>query len=257
MPTPHGVRLERLITGAGDPVTVFAHGLAHDIAHTRPFGSGVQGRKVFLQVRGHGRSDAPPGPWGYEDLARDLRAIADLSGATRAVGVSLGAGALCRLLADSPDRFERLVFFLPAVLDHDRPAWARDRLAALLAAAGARDLDALTEAVIAELPPTARHRDLGWAYLASRLDQLLAERFAVGFAGLPDEVAVPDLAPLREVTAPALVVTCAADPLHPVSVARRLAETLPRATLHVYEMPGVFWTYRADLRRRVSAFLNA
>ncbi|MFD0787236.1 alpha/beta fold hydrolase, partial [Micromonospora azadirachtae] len=78
--TPHGVRLERLITGAGDPVTVFAHGLGNGIATTRPFGSGVTGRKVFFQFRGHGRSDAPPGPWSYADLARDVRAIADLSG---------------------------------------------------------------------------------------------------------------------------------------------------------------------------------
>lgn len=256
VPTPHGVTLERLVTGAGEPVTVFAHGLGHDIAHTRPFGSAVRGRKVFFQLRGHGRSAAPPGRWSYEDLARDLRAIADLSAATRAVGVSLGAAALCRLLVDSPRRFERLVFFLPAVLDQQRPAGARDRLAGLLAAARDRDVDALTEAVAAELPPAARNTPMGWAYLTGRLDQLLAERFAAGYAALPDEVPVTDLTPLREVTASALVVACAADPLHPVSVARRLAEALPRATLHVYETPGVFWTHRADLRRRVSTFLN-
>ncbi|GAB3219927.1 hypothetical protein GCM10027452_41140 [Micromonospora halotolerans] len=113
--TPHGVRLERLVTGTGDPVTVFAHGLGNGIATTRPFGSGVTGRRLFFQFRGHGRSDSPPGPWSYLDLARDLRAVADLGGATRAFGASLGAGALCRLLVESPERFEKLVFFLPAV----------------------------------------------------------------------------------------------------------------------------------------------
>jgi pimeloyl-ACP methyl ester carboxylesterase len=66
--TPHGVRLERLITGVGDPVTVFAHGLAGDIATTRPLGSAVLGRRVFFHFRGHGRSDAPPGPWTFDDL---------------------------------------------------------------------------------------------------------------------------------------------------------------------------------------------
>lgn len=253
--TPHGVDLEQLVTGAGDSVTVFAHGLAHDISHTRPLGSAVQGRKIFFQLRGHGRSAAPPGQWNYEDLARDLRAIADLSAATRAVGVSLGGGALCRLLVDSPDRFDRLVFFLPAVLDEQRSG-ARNRLAALLSAACAHDINGLTEAIAAELPPVARHTRIGWSYLAGRLDQLMCEQFARGYAGLPDEVAVTDLDALRRVTAPALVITCAADPLHPVSVARRLAEMLPRATLHVYEMPGAFWTHRADLRERVSTFLN-
>lgn len=256
VPTPHGVLLERLVTGTGEPATVFAHGLGHDIAHMRPFGGEVRGRKVYVQLRGHGRSSAPPGVWNYEDLARDLRAIADLTAATRAVGVCLGAGALCRLLADSPDRFERLVFVLPAVVDQRLPASARGRLATLLAAARDRDVDALAEAVAAELPPPARNTPTGWAYLAGRLDQLLADHFAAGYAALPDAVAVTDLAPLREVTGAALILACAGDALHPVSAARRLAEALPRATLHVYQTPGAFWTQRADLRARVGAFLN-
>jgi 3-oxoadipate enol-lactonase len=92
--TPHGVRLEQLTTGVGQPVTVFGHGLAGDIAGTRPLGSAVAGRRVFFHFRGHGRSDAPPGPWTFGDLATDLRAVADLAGATRALGVSMGAGAL-------------------------------------------------------------------------------------------------------------------------------------------------------------------
>src|SRR5256714_8186855 len=129
--TPHGVELECLATGSGEPVTVFAHGLAGGIADTRPLGSGVTGRKVSFQFRGHGQSASPPGRGTYADLARDLRAVADLYGATRALGVSLGAGALCRLLADNPGRFDRLVFFLPAVLDQPRPAHARERLPVL------------------------------------------------------------------------------------------------------------------------------
>ena len=106
--TSSGVVLEQLVTGVGDPVTVFAHGLGGDIAGTRPLGSAVTGRRVFFHFRGHGRSDAPPGPWSFADLADDLRAVADRAGATRALGVSMGAGALCRLLASTPERFERI-----------------------------------------------------------------------------------------------------------------------------------------------------
>src|SRR4029453_3682141 len=120
----------------GDPVTVFAHGLASDITGTRPLGSAVAGRRVFFHFRGHGRSDTPPGPWSFADLAEDLRAVADLSGATRALGASMGAGALCRLLADTPDRFERVVLYLPAPLDGVRPPVAVARLSRLLAAVG-------------------------------------------------------------------------------------------------------------------------
>ena len=75
--TPSGVRLEQLVSGVGDPVTVFAHGLAGDITGTRPLGSAVAGRRVFFHFRGHGRSDSPPGPWSFADLAADLRAVAD------------------------------------------------------------------------------------------------------------------------------------------------------------------------------------
>lgn len=254
--TPHQVRLERLVTGAGDPVTVFAHGLAHGIVHTRPLGTAVRGRKVFFQFRGHGRSDAPPGPWNYQDLARDLRAIADLSAATRVVGVSLGAGALCRLLVESPHRFDRLVLYLPAALDESPPDSARCRLAAMLAAAQAQDIGQVSEAIYAELPPAVRGSRQAWRYLTSRLDQMLKEPLATGYADLPYQVPVPDLSALREVSAPALVIGSAADPMHPASVARRLAEALPAATLHVYEKPGAYWTHRADLRQRVSSFLN-
>ncbi|GAA2712734.1 alpha/beta fold hydrolase [Micromonospora olivasterospora] len=254
--TPHGVRLERLVTGAGDPVTVFAHGLGSGIATTRPFGSGVTGRKVFFQFRGHGRSDSPPGPWSYLDLARDLRAVADLEGATRAFGASLGAGALCRLLAESPERFERLVFFVPAVLDRPRGRAARDRITDLLDAVGSGDASAVAEVVSYELPPSVRNTPAGWAYLRQRLDQLLRDGLASGLVTLPDQVALPDGAALAAVTAPALVLACAGDDLHPVEVAEQLAAALPRATLHVYDRPGVLWTERADLRERISGFLN-
>ncbi|SCL14390.1 alpha/beta fold hydrolase [Micromonospora inyonensis] len=254
--TPHGVRLERLVTGAGEPTTVFAHGLANGIATTRPFGSAVAGRRVFFQFRGHGRSDTPPGPWSYLDLARDLRAVADLSGATRAFGVSLGAGALCRLLVESPERFERLVFCLPAVLDRPRDTRARPWLAELLTAVESGEASAVADVVAVELPPAVRNTPAGWAYLRQRLDHLLRDGLAAELAGLLEQAPLRDAAALRAVTAPALVIGCTGDDRHPVEVAEALAGALPGATLHVYDRPGVLWTDRADLRDRISTFLN-
>jgi 3-oxoadipate enol-lactonase len=254
--TPHGVRLERLVSGVGAPVTAFAHGLASGIAETRPLGSGVAGRRVYFHFRGHGRSDAPPGPWTYGDLSRDLRAIADLSGATRALGASLGAGALCRLLAESPERFTHAVFFLPAVLDEPRAEAARSRLTALLAALESGDLSSVADAVAAEVPPSARNTTSGWAHVRQRVDQLMRDGLAPALAGLADEVAVADPAVLGRVTARSLVIGCGGDDVHPVRVAERLAAALPDADLHVYDRPGVVWTARADLRERIGAFLN-
>ena len=257
--TPHGVELECLPVGDGEPVTVFAHGLAGGIADTRPLGSGVTGRRAFFHFRGHGRSAAPPGRWTYADLARDLRAVADLYGATRALGVSLGGGALCRLLADNPNRFDRLVFFLPAVLDRlasapREPAAAR--VTALLDALADSDAGAVAEVVTQEIPPPMRGTASARSYLRQRVDQLMRDGLGAGLADLPEQEAVADTAALAEVTAPALVIGCREDDLHPPAAAERLASLLPGARLHIYDRPGVLWTERADLRERIAHFLN-
>lgn len=120
--TPSGITIEYLVAGVGvpDPVTVFAHGRGGAIGTTRVLGSGVPGRKVFFHFRGHGRSTpVPTDSWTFTELAGDLAAVADHVGATRALGASLGAAALATLLAAAPDRFERSVFYLPAVIPVD------------------------------------------------------------------------------------------------------------------------------------------
>jgi pimeloyl-ACP methyl ester carboxylesterase len=117
---PHG-SLEFITTGSGLPATVFAHGLTGSIETTRPFGSGVKGSRTFFHFQGHGGSVAAETPWTYPELASQLRSVADHVGATQALGVSMGAGALCALLADTPSRFDRVVFVLPAVLDRPGP----------------------------------------------------------------------------------------------------------------------------------------
>jgi 3-oxoadipate enol-lactonase len=254
--TPHGVTLERLITGAGDPVTVFAHGLAQGIPETRVYGSGVAGRRVFFQFRGHGRSDSPPGDWTYTDLMRDLRAIADLSGATRALGVSLGAGALCRLLVDFPARFERLVFVLPAVVDQRASSASRDRIVTLLEALNSGDIGQLANQLVAEVPKTFRNAAPGWAYVRQRLDSLLRDGLSPSVAAFAEQAAIADAADLANVAAPALVIGCLGDELHPVSVAEDLAAALPNAQLQVYQRPALLWTDRAEVRERISSFLN-
>jgi pimeloyl-ACP methyl ester carboxylesterase len=110
-----GEPIDYLVTGSGDPVTVFAHGLSGSIMETRPLGSGVVGTRVFFHFRGHGESAAPAGSWSYDDIGAELLAVADHFDARRALGASMGAGAILNVLAAHPDRFDRVVLFLPAV----------------------------------------------------------------------------------------------------------------------------------------------
>ncbi|WP_203743382.1 alpha/beta fold hydrolase [Actinoplanes cyaneus] len=252
---PSGVRLEQLTTGAGEPMTVFAHGLAGDIAGTRPLGSAVAGRRTFFQFRGHGRSDAPPGPWSFADLAADLRGVADLAGATRAVGVSMGAGALCRLLADTPDRFDKVVLYLPAPLDGRRSEAAARRLDRLLASVESGEAAMIADAVEAEMPPSVRNTPAGWSHLRQRVEQLQRHGLAPELATLWTAPAVPDESALRAFRGRALILGCRDDEIHPAGWAERLAELLD-ADLHIYDLPAVLWTNRNDLRDRVSTFLN-
>jgi pimeloyl-ACP methyl ester carboxylesterase len=248
--------VEQLVTGTGDPVTVFAHGLAGDIAGTRPLGSAVAGRRVFFHFRGHGRSDVPPGPWSFADLAADLRAVADLNGATRALGVSMGAAALCRLLAAAPDRFERVVLYLPAPLHGERPSASAQRLERLLAAVESGEAAVIAEAVEAEVPSSVRNTPAGWSFLRQRVEQLQRDGLAPEIETVFAAPALADDSLLRLYQGRALVIGCAGDEAHPVSWAERLASLLPGAELELFDRPAVLWNNRRELRDRISAFLN-
>src|SRR3990170_1398558 len=105
------------VEGEGRPVTVLAHGLTNNCKELAAFTPLVPGTKVRFDFRGHGRSSAPPTGFRFQDFARDLDAVANAYGATRAIGTSLGAGAIANLLCRKPDRFERTVWLLPAALD--------------------------------------------------------------------------------------------------------------------------------------------
>lgn len=245
-----------LITGSGGPVTVFAHGFGGGIADARPLGSGLNGTRVFFSFRGHGGSGSLPTDWTYRTLADDVRQVADVHGATRAVGVSLGAGALTRLAADEPDRFERLVLFLPAVLDRPRPVEVCGRFVALADALDANDEEHLASVVALEVPDEFADSAAARTYVRQRAAALRVPGIATALRRLPTLTAVPSADALRAVRAPALVIGSVGDPLHPAAVAEELADALPNATLHVYPEPGVLWNRRTDLRRRISTFLN-
>ncbi|MGH8876606.1 MAG: alpha/beta fold hydrolase [Stackebrandtia sp.] len=244
-----------LVRGAGEPATVFAHGLGADIADTRPLGSGVDGTKVFYTARAH--DGVETARFDYEALAADLRAVADEHGAGRALGVSMGAGALCRLVCDTPDRFERFVLFLPAVIDEPRGTGARDRLSALGQAIARGDTAAVHELIAAELPEAVRDTPAGRAYAAARVKILCRPSMRGIPARLAELVAVPDARLLSKVDSPVLVLGCRGDVAHPAAVAERLAALLPKSQLHIFDKPDVMWTHRSELRERIGHFLNS
>jgi pimeloyl-ACP methyl ester carboxylesterase len=255
--------LEVWVTGSGAPVTVFAHGLVGSVAETRPFGGGVRGTRVFFHFRGYGDSPPPPPHWSYDDLAVDLAEVADATGASRAVGVSLGAGAILRVVAELPTRFERLVLVLPAALDRPQPALVRRRLVAAADAAEAGDLAGLTDAVLAMQPSTVRTRPEVVAWAERRARQLLgasmarALSVAQAFRAFAGQSPLADRWVLAACSAPTLVLAHESDDAHPVGVAEEVAAALPEGELEVYAGGGLLWDHRAAVRERIGAFLNS
>jgi pimeloyl-ACP methyl ester carboxylesterase len=248
--------VDYLVTGRGEPVTVFAHGLAGAIDETRPFGSGVRGTRAFLHFRGHGASSAPETPWTYSALAAELLAVADHVGATRALGVSLGAGALLGLVSQRPERFERVVLVLPATIDRPRHDPAVERMQQMASYVEARDAEAVAGLLLAEQPEGARELpDVAvWARRQAR--RLMDTSVARALRELPAAYPLDDRSVLDRVDAPVLVVGQHGDDAHPAKVAEELADALPNARLSVFDAGGVLWTHRRELRELIGGFLN-
>lgn len=93
-------------SGDGRPL-VFLHGLGSSSEdwerQTEVFSEDYD--VIVPDLRGHGRSSKPPGPYSIEQLADDVATFLDEldTGPTRLVGISLGGMIGFQLVADRPD----------------------------------------------------------------------------------------------------------------------------------------------------------
>lgn len=209
--------------GSGSPVTLVAHGLGATPGEARIPASGLPGTRVVVTLPSHGDApDAPPGYWDYSRIAADLASVP----ADHAVGVSLGAGALIRLLSLEPDRFQRVALLLPAVLDQPRQSFTLQQLSDLTVG-----------------PPI---------YVAERREAL--RRLTAAAEELPGQVAVEDASVLASVRIPVLVIGAVGDPLHPEDVAKATAAAFPNGELWLVDSPSPMLTHRAEVRHRLVSF---
>jgi 3-oxoadipate enol-lactonase len=255
---PDGTRLHVEVDGSGDPVTVLAHGLTNSCMELSAFTPMAPGTKVRFCFRGHGHSGTPePGRYRFEDFAGDVDAVATAHGATRAVGTSLGQGAITRLLATRPDRFERLVFILPAALDVPLSRTEIDgfeRTATLLETLPA------DEAVATILEDTGRAREYEGSPWLRDVDMLLWQDLQpVGVARalreVTRDVAIADRQLLRRVEAPTLVIAREGDAIHPAELARVLVDLLPNAELIMLGSEQELYAAIPMLVERVARFV--
>jgi 3-oxoadipate enol-lactonase len=241
------------VDGDGEPVTVLAHGLTNNRNELAAFTPFLPGTKVRFDLRGHGRSSSPPtGQYRFEDLARDVDAIAAHVGATVAVGTSLGAGALGNLVCRVPDRFERMVWLLPAGLDVPFPLAGRyHELAA--------SFEGLApEEMLERVVGSAEALDTPWRWEFERLSWEHDDPSGLARAihGVVQDFPIPDRELLRRVEIPTLVITLAGDEIHPAALGGIFADLMPNAELAAFESQQALFDDLPNVLQRVSSFIG-
>jgi 3-oxoadipate enol-lactonase len=253
---PDGTRLHTVVEGEGVPVTVFAHGLTNSCVELAAFTPMLAGTKIRFCFRGHAHSATPEaGHYRFADFAGDVDAVATHYGATRAVGTSLGQGAITHLLGERPDRFERLVFILPAALDVRLSDVGRfDRIAEMLETLP-------TDEAIAQIVSGSEHVErYGEQPWLRELDMFLwqdlnATGVARAIRDVTRDVAIEDRELLRKVEAPTLVLCQEGDELHPLALGEALADLIPNAEFLVIGSDDALVQQLPELVARVAAFL--
>lgn len=188
-------------------------------------------RVVRYDLRGHGRSPVPPGPYTLADLGEDVVALLDRLGVERAsiCGISLGGMTGMWLAANAPERVDRLVAMCTSAMlaeEHDWPARAKlVREQGTGAVAQASIERWFTPGFVAANPDTV-----------ARLRATLADTPPEGYAGCCDAIAGMDLLDaIESVQAPTLVIAGRQDPATPPAHAERIAERIHGSRLELVD----------------------
>jgi pimeloyl-ACP methyl ester carboxylesterase len=249
-------RLHVEVDGSGEPVTVLAHGLTNTCRELVKLTPMIPGTSVRFCFRGHGHSTSPATGYRFADFARDLEAVASEYGATRAIGTSLGAGAIMNLLAERPDRFERLVFLLPAGLD--RPFRHKADFIATAEMLEAKPRDEAIEAILSDPNRLETYARQPWMREFDRetWDHADMQALATAIREVIEDFPVPDRELLRKVETPVMLICREGDPIHPAALGRILEELMPNAELLCYGDDVEMFQALPEIVQRVVAFLQ-
>jgi 3-oxoadipate enol-lactonase len=230
------VALHHVADGPPDaPVLVLSGSIGSTVEMWRPQLAALteRFRVVRVDLRGHGGSPAPPGPYRMAELADDVRALLDRLDLGRVdwCGLSLGAMVGMHLASESPERIGRLVLCCTSAHFPDPSAY-RQRIA-LIAEHGTAGIAAT--AVTRWFTPgwAAAHPDV-----VAEATAMIAGTSDVGYSACCEALIAWDHRDrLPAITAPTLVVAGEDDLATPVEPhARTLADGIPGARLAV--VPG-------------------
>ncbi|PMB98218.1 alpha/beta fold hydrolase [Brevibacterium luteolum] len=247
--------------GDGTPVTLFGHGFSGAIRDTRPFATGVDGTRALVNLGGHGGRPSPGRPWTYQTIADQLADALERTRATRALGVSMSAGGLARLITSrhpAATKLEKVAFVLPASFDgfpDHIAARNAEHLHLMRGLLKAGDREGLYEALLATEPEDLTAAKPVQDWVRQKVDALFDTDMSDG-VGLAGEIAVDNPEAAAEFSGEVLVLTHEDDPAHPVEMAQRYAEAFPTAELIVLPAGSILWKGRSEVRRILTGFFN-
>ena len=194
-------------------------------------------RVVAPDLRGHGLSDAPQGPYSMDQHADDLAALLDHLGVKRAIvaGLSMGGYVAFAFWRRHPERVAGIAL-VDTRAEPDTPAGKanRDAIAARVREAGPR--------VLAEemLPKLLAPQSLADEKIPVQLREMILSQPVDGLIGalgaLRDRF---DSTPtLPTITVPTLVIVGEADAITPPADAASMAAQIPGAQLVVIPQAG-------------------
>jgi 3-oxoadipate enol-lactonase len=230
----NGIRINYALTGpASSPVVTLSHSLATNIDMWQPQLPALDSRFRVLRfdTRGHGATDAPPGPYTLEQLAEDAHALLQKLGIGRThfVGLSMGGMIAQALALRHPDVLESLVLCDTSsrVPPEAYPVWdERIRVAEV------QGMESHVEPTIARwfTPGFIAQRPA----VVDKVRQMIRGTNVRGYVGCSQAIRMLNFTDqLHRIKLPTLVIVGEDDPGTPVAAARTIHEQIAGSRLVV------------------------
>ena len=226
------VGLHHRVDGPADaPVVVLVHAIGTSMTMWTPQVAALEleHRVVRLDLRGHGDSPVPPGPYSLADLSGDVVRVLDDLDVERAsiCGLSLGGmvGLWIAANAPGPDRSTR------GRVCHRQAGVTRGLARSRAHGPRRRGTAAVSDLVVERWGYADRDPEIG-----RLIREMLAATPPEGYASCCEAIATMDLrADLSRIMAPTLLLAGREDPAAPPSAALEMATSMPDARVEIVE----------------------
>ncbi len=230
--TVNGIDINYELSGAADgPVVVLHHPLATNLTSWDELTVALEEkyRVLRLDARGHGKSDAPAGPYAFETLAKDVVEVMTACGVEKAsfLGLSMGGmvGQYLGLL--HPERFHCLLLVSTSsrIPDEAQPIWDQ-RISAAKTGGMASQVDG---AMQRWLSPRALSEN---AALVERLRKMILTTPIDGYLGWCHAIRGLNVTDrLGAIRLPTRVIVGEIDPATPVAASEAIHAAIPGSDL--------------------------